>query len=67
MTVPNPKKLPGLDKEYATEDSPSEFIETEEVHYFFYGKKLPLEFGEMLHERAKRSDLVLQEECPLSD
>lgn len=66
MIVPNQKKLPGLDKEYDTDDTPSEFTETEVVRYFFYGKELPLEFGQMLSELGKRGHLVLREEqlCP---
>ena len=67
MTAPKAKRLPGLDKEYSTDDTPSEFIETEKVLYLFYGKELPLEFGKMLHERAKRGDLVLLNEHPVSD
>lgn len=61
MRIPNQKRLPGLDKEYATDDSPSELTETDEVRYFFYGKELPLEFGEMLHKRGKRGIVLLNE------
>lgn len=66
MTVQNAKNLPGLEIKYAAKDSRSGFTDPEDVWYFFYGKKLPLEFGKMLHELAKRGDLVLLNERLIS-
>ena len=67
MIVQNAKNLPGLEIKYAAKDSRSGFTDPEEVWYFFYGKRLPQGFGEMLVKRAKRGKLVLLNEHPVFD
>ncbi|HON48601.1 MAG TPA: hypothetical protein PLZ60_12710 [Kiritimatiellia bacterium] len=67
MTVPNERKLPGLESKYAANDRPSGFTDPEEVWYFFYGNKLPQEFGETLSNDAKHGHLVLLTERSVSD
>jgi len=62
MTVPNAKKLPGLETKYAANDRQSGFTDPEEVWYFFYHKELPNEFGAMLYDTGKHGHLVLLNE-----